>query len=339
MQTNPILAEMTRGNWVENRHRGAICISDSSGATVASVGDVAHDIFPRSAIKSIQALALYQSGAMEKFDLSDEAVALACASHMGEAMHVDGVARALKQIDCGFDDLECGAHSPANRGARKALQETGAKPGAQHNNCSGKHTGMLAVAKALNVPTEGYSTRDHAVQKLVRQSVETVIGADLTTQKCGTDGCSIPTWAAPLNAFAQGFARMATGDDLPESLAVASKAIFDAATKNPYLVRGTDTLDSDLMAAFSGRLMIKIGAEGVFCGALRDQGLGFALKIDDGNMSAAEVTVASMLWSISKPNEKELAALEKYATQKITNWRKLEVGEISATRMARLKLS
>lgn len=339
MQTNPILAEMVRGNWVENRHRGAICISDSLGNIVASAGDVGHEVFPRSAIKSMQALAMFQSGAIESFGLDGEAIALACASHMGESVHVAGVEKVLAQIGCTPDDLECGAHPPTNRKSRKALLETGTQPNSLHNNCSGKHTGMLAVAKALGVLAKGYSTRDHEVQKLVRRSVEAVIGLPLTPQKCGTDGCSIPTWAAPLSAFAQGFARMTTGDDLPDQIATASKAIFDAATQNPLLVRGTDTLDSDLMAAFNGRLMIKIGAEGVFCGAIRDRGLGFALKIDDGNMHAAETVVANLLLAVAEPNAKEIAALEKYTTHKFSNWSKIEVGEMMATDAVRLKLA
>lgn len=337
-QANPVLIETERGNWVENHHRGAFCIADGYGDILAAAGDIERAIFPRSAIKAMQALAMFQSGAVEKFKLGDEAIALACASHHSEPEHVVAVQRFLDFIGCTIDDLECGDQPPSDAKARRALVASGAKPSAIHNNCSGKHSGMLAVAKALGVETKDYSNRDHEVQKLVRQSVEAVIGESLTTGRCGTDGCSIPTWAAPLRSFAQGFARMATGEGLTPELGAASKRIFDAATSHPFLVRGTNTLDSDLMAAFEGRLMIKIGADGVYCGALRDRGIGFALKIDDGNMKAAEVAVASLLLTAGSPSALEKSALEKYATNTLSNWRKIEVGKMSATDAVRVTI-
>ncbi len=330
MQANPVLAEVRRGNWVENRHRGAFHVVDARGHVVATAGDAAHPIFPRSAIKAIQALAMFRSGAVDMFGLDDEALALACASHMGEPGHVAGVARFLERIGCTLDDLECGAHPPTNAAARKALREADEAPMALHNNCSGKHAGMLAVAKALGAPTAGYVERDHPAQQLVRACIADVIGSDLTTDRCGTDGCSIPTWAAPLEDFAAGFARMAAAEDLADDLVAPSARILDAATAHPFLIRGTDTLDTDLMAAFAGRLMLKIGAEGVFCGAVRNLGLGFALKIDDGNMKAAEVAIAALIGAIAKPDELERAALGARAVHTLTNWRRIEVGAMTA---------
>ncbi len=191
---NPVLVEFTRGNWVENRHRAAFCIADSSGRIVASAGDIEHPIFPRSAIKSLQALALFESGAVEQFDLDDRDLALACASHKGEPIHVDGVKRFLDKIGMKADQLECGAHVPSDKAAREAMRANGEMPTALHNNCSGKHTGMLAVAKALGVDPKGYIEQDHAVQKLVRSCVEKVVGETMSTDRCGRDGCSIPTW-------------------------------------------------------------------------------------------------------------------------------------------------
>lgn len=335
MQANPVLAEVRRGNWVENRHRGAFCVAGADGVVAAAAGDVAHPVFPRSAIKAMQALAMFRSGAVGAFGLDDEALALACASHIGEPGHIAGVTRFLERVGCSADDLECGAHPPTDAAARRALRQAGEPPSALHNNCSGKHAGMLAVAKALGAPTAGYVERDHPVQLMVRDCVAEVIGTDLTPDRCGTDGCSIPTWAAPLKDFATGFARMAGGTGLPGDLVDPAARILDAATAHPFLIRGTDSLDTDLMAAFEGRLMLKIGAEGVFCGAVRDRGLGFALKIDDGNMKAAEVTVTALLMAIAQPNEGERAALEAKAVQALTNWRGREVGAVSATDAAR----
>jgi len=331
MDANPILAEMTRGNWVENRHRGAFVVADSDGNIIASAGDIDRPIFPRSAIKSMQAIALVTSGAIGKFNLSDEELALACASHQGEDFHVAGVASFLGHIGLGISDLECGAHAPTLAAARDKLRDSGQSPSAIHNNCSGKHSGMLAVAEALGVPTAHYVDRDHPVQREVRSGIETVIHEPLNTDRCGTDGCSIPTWAAPLRSFASGFARMATGEGLPPDIAGGAKRIFDAATSHPQLVGGTGSLDTEVMRAFGGRVFQKGGAEGVQCGAIRDKGWGYALKVDDGNMTASHTMVATLLLGISSPNDEQQHALKRFAVQVVRNVRGLDVGVMKAT--------
>lgn len=331
MDANQVLVETIRGNWVENRHRGAIAVCDSAGNLVLAMGDVARPVFPRSAIKSMQALALVTSGALQRFSLSDEELALACASHHGEPGHIAGVERFLAHLGLSAGDLECGGHPPTNAAARDALRRTGEQPSALYNNCSGKHSGMLADALAMGVPTTGYIERDHPVQVAVRAAVETVIGTPLSTDRCGTDGCSIPTWAAPLTAFATGFARMATGQGLPPDLAAGARRICDAATAHPELVAGTGHLDTEVMQAFAGRLMQKGGAEGVQCGAIRDLGLGYALKIDDGSMAASHVAVAALLLAVARPSDAERAVLERFARHPIRNVRGTLVGEMRAT--------
>lgn len=331
MDANPILVEQTRGGYVENRHRGAFVVVDSHGTIVASAGDFGRRVFPRSAIKSMQALAMVTSGAIDRFALSDEELALACASHQGEDFHVTGVTHFLEHLGYGVGTLECGAHAPTSAKARDALRASGMTPTALHNNCSGKHSGMLSVAKALGVPTEHYVERDHPVQKAVRAAIETVVGEPLSLDYCGTDGCSIPTWAAPLSAFATGFARMATGEGLPPDLAQAAHRIFDAATTHPHLVAGTDHPDTLIMQAFAGRVMQKGGAEGVQCGAIRDLGLGYALKIDDGNMQASQLAMANLLKRFAQPDAAQDAVLDRFARQTVVNVRKFEVGEMRAT--------
>jgi L-asparaginase II len=333
IDANPILAELVRGNWVENRHRGAFIVCDAQGKVIASAGDIERPIFPRSAIKSMQALAMVTSGAIGKFKLKDEELALACASHLGEEFHVAGVTSFLTHIGLGIGDLECGGHAPGTAAAREALRSRGEPFSAAHNNCSGKHSGMLAVAEALGVPTAGYVNRDHPVQKAVRAGIETVIGEPLSEGRCGTDGCSIPTWAAPLHAFARGFARMATGEGLPADIASASQRIFDAGTAHPHLVGGTGSLDTDVMRAFRGRLMQKGGAEGVQCGAVRDKGWGYALKVDDGNMAASHAMVATLLLAIADPDAAQREILQRFASQTIRNVRNLEVGILRATEL------
>jgi len=327
---NPVLAELFRNNWVENIHRGAFVVVDENGEVRFSAGDVDRPIFPRSAIKSMQALALFKSGAVEKFGLNDAQIAICCASHHGEPKHIETVSGLLTAIGCTQDDLECGAHAPSNREARNALFAAGKKPQNIHNNCSGKHAGMLAVAKAIGVPVAGYSERNHMAQFLVRQSIEELSGVSLSSQKCAIDGCSVPTWAAPLKSFANGFARMATGKNLDQKTKQATNQIFDAITANPFLVGGSGVFDTEVMEHFGTRLVCKIGAEGVFCGAIRDLGLGFAVKCDDGNMDAAKVMVAKMLMDVAQPNQIQREFLKRRQNIVLKNRRKLEVATMSA---------
>ena len=326
MDANPVLAETVRGNWVENRHRGAYAVIDAEGTIIASAGDIERAIFPRSAIKSMQALPIFARHADEKFHHTSEELALACASHHGEDDHVNGVTGLLSRLGLSVDDLECGAHQPTNGAAREKLRAAGAEPSALHNNCSGKHSGMLSVALAMGVPTAGYVGREHEVQKQVRAAVEAVIGETLTEDKCGTDGCSIPTFAAPLRSFAYGFARMATGTGLSPELGTAARRLFDAATSHPHLVAGTGHADTLIMAAFKGRVMQKVGAEAVQCGAIRDKGWGYALKCDDGNIAASQAMLAGLLLQIADPDDAQRAVLETYLSQPIRSVRGAEVG-------------
>ena len=328
MDANPILIEQTRGTYVENRHRAAFVIADADGTIIASGGDIARPMFPRSSIKSMQALAMVTSGAIQRFDLTDEELALACASHHGEDIHVTGVTSFLSHVGLKPDDLECGVQQPADPKAREALRRAGAKPTALHHYCSGKHSGMLSVARALGADTHGYVTREHPAQVAVRRAIETVIDAPLFEERCGVDGCSIPTWAAPLSAFARGFARMATGRGLPEDIATASRRIFDAATSHPMLVAGTGHLDTLAMEAFGGRVMQKGGADAVQCGAIRDKGWGYALKIDDGNMQASQTLVANLLLRYADPDATQRAVLETFARSVVQNARGIETGEM-----------
>ena len=330
MDANPVLAETIRGNWVENRHRGAYVVVDADGRIIASAGDFERPVFPRSAIKSMQALPIFARHADERFHHSEEELALACASHHGEDVHVATANGLLTRMGLSAADLECGAHAPTNAAAREALRAAGTEPSPLHNNCSGKHSGMLSVALAMGVPTAGYVGREHAVQQAVRAAVEAVIGESLTEDKCGTDGCSIPTFAAPLRAFAYGFARMATGKGLSVELANAAQRLFDAATRHPHLVAGTGHPDTLLMAAFRGRLMQKVGAEGVQCGAIRDKGWGYALKCDDGNIAASQAMLAGMLLKLGDPDAAQKALLETLAHQKIRSVRGADVGELRA---------
>src|SRR5215831_361893 len=194
---NPVLVDVIRGPLVESRHRGAVAVCDAQNRTVFAIGNVASPVFPRSAVKALQALPLIEQGAADRFGLSDEELALACASHSGEAAHVAGVERMLAKAGLASSDLRCGAHWPIAQSAAAAVARSGA-PSPLHNNCSGKHAGFLCVARALGVDHADYWRPEHPVQRLVRNVLEDFTGAALSEASCAIDGCSVPTWAVPL---------------------------------------------------------------------------------------------------------------------------------------------
>src|SRR6185436_1012209 len=203
--SNPILVEVVRGALAESRHRGAVAVVDADGATVLALGDVARPVYPRSAVKPLQALPLIESGAADRFGFGDEEIALACASHGGEPPHVAVAARMLARAGLEAGALECGAHWPSHQPSSQALARSAAAPSALHNNCSGKHAGFLCVACAAGVDHCSYVGPSHPVQREVRAALESLTGVGLSEDQCGIDGCAIPTFAVPLTALAHAF--------------------------------------------------------------------------------------------------------------------------------------
>jgi L-asparaginase II len=323
---NPALVEVTRGPMVESRHRGAVAVVDADGATLLARGDVARPVYPRSAVKAIQALPLIESGAAERYGLGDAEIALACASHGGEAAHVETAARMLARAGLDVSALECGTHWPLHQESGRALARSGAAPSALHNNCSGKHSGFLCVACAAGIEHRGYVARDHLVQREVRAALEDVTGVALAEERCGTDGCAIPTWATPLSALAHGFARFGTGRGLGPARAKAAARIRAAVAAQPYYVAGTGRFCTGIMQRFGARVLVKTGAEGVFCGCLPEQGLGIALKCDDGGTRAAEVAMAAMIARFLPLSDAERVEIERFVRPRLRNWNGAEVG-------------
>jgi L-asparaginase II len=326
---NPVLVEVTRGGIVESRHTGAYAVSDASGGIVAAQGDIDQAVFPRSAIKAFQCLPVIESGAADAYGFSDEELALACASHNGEPAHV-GIARAmLSKAGICEDDYECGAHWPQRAQSLHELVRSGGQPLPVHNNCSGKHAGMLALARHLRADSHGYSGRDHPVQRIIARTIEELCDVDCDALPCGVDGCSVPTWAIPLRKLALGFARFASGAGVSPERRRASERIIAAVRANPFMVAGTDRFCTRLMQAVP-RAFVKTGAEGVFCGAVPHAGLGIALKCDDGAHRAAEVLMAAVLARLPAWTEEETETLRSFAHANLRNWRGIEVGEIRA---------
>jgi L-asparaginase II len=320
IQMNPILAEIFRGLAIESFHRGAFAVSNARGEITHSQGDITRNVFPRSAIKAFQCVPLIASGAADRFGFGDEDIALACSSHSGESEHVRVAASMLSKAGIDEAAYECGVHWPERMEDKSRLIKTAASPRAIHNNCSGKHAGMLALAKHLGAPLTDYVKREHPVQRAVAQALDEYCEANTANAPWGIDGCSVPTWAMPLKNLAQGFAKLfASGNLVGERIAKAARA-------HPFLIAGTNKFDSKIMAAVP-RLFIKVGAEGVYCGSIPHASLGFALKIDDGAVRAAEVAVANILAKLDCWTSDEKATLEGFTHTTLSNWRKLEVGE------------
>jgi L-asparaginase II len=327
---NPVLVEVTRGGIVESAHRGAIAVCDAAGKVVAAWGDVAKAVFPRSAFKSLQALPLVETGAADAFKVTDEHLALACASHSGEPMHVERVEAWLGRIDCREGDLACGPHLPFHEPTAHAMLRAGERPCKVHNNCSGKHTGFLTVARHLKIATQGYERPDHPVQMLAREAIASLCGIDANRMTVGIDGCAAPNYAIPLTHLAQGMARLGDTAKLDATRAQAAKRIVAAWKAHPLLVSGTGRACADLIEGARGRAVVKTGAEAVFMAVLPDQGLGVALKIDDGGTRAAETTMAKILTLLDVADE-ALPQIAKHLNPPIKNWRGDVVGERRTT--------
>jgi L-asparaginase II len=292
---NPILLEVRRSEEVESFHRGAVAIVNAQGDLLGAWGDVERPIFPRSAVKMIQALPLITSGAADRFALSDVQIALACASHSGEPGHVDEVERWLGEIGLTVDALACGAHPPLNEKSARDLAASGQAPSPLHDNCSGKHTGFLTTAMHLGMPVDGYVAITHPVQKMVTQALADITECNLDEAPRAIDGCGIPAYALPLRGIAFAMAKLASPARLEGAQRAAATRILAAVSANPWHVAGTGRFDTRAMRASGGAFVVKTGAEGVHAAGIRRAGIGVALKIDDGARRAAELTMAAVL--------------------------------------------
>jgi len=325
---NPILVEALRGREVESRHRGAVAVVDADGSAVLTLGDVARRVFPRSAVKALQALPVVESGIAERYGISDAEIALACASHSGEPEHVATALGVLAKVGRDGACLECGTQWPLGEAAQRALAASGGKPSALHNNCSGKHAAFVCLACGLDEEPAGYARPEHRVQAIVRAVLEDLTGAAHAEEVRGIDGCSIPTYAVPLPALARAFAKFGTGARLSKGCAAAAARIRSAVAKHPAMVAGTGRFDTLLMRALGERAFVKVGAEGVYCAAFPEQGYGVALKIDDGAGRAAEVAMAALVRRFLDLDASERAAVDPLAAPALKNWNGITVGAL-----------
>jgi L-asparaginase II len=334
---NPVLVEAFRGDAAESFHRGRVAVIDADRGVVAALGDIDARIFPRSAVKLLQALPLIESGAAERFQLSNAELSLACASHNGEPAHANTALSMLRKAGLDESALECGAHWPYFESASRELAVSGHTPTALHNNCSGKHAGFVCLGCTLTLGDaagwlSGYVKHDHPVMREVGAAIEAATGSRLADAPMGIDGCSIPTYALPLRNLALAFARAGTGLGLSPGRAQAAKRLREAVAAEPFMTAGTGRFDTRVMQQLGARVFCKVGAEGVYCAALPELGLGVALKMDDGNNArACEVAMAAVIEALLPlPRDEDRDLLASLSCLKLRNWRGIEVGKLSA---------
>ena len=327
--SNPDLVEVLRGALVESRHRGAVAVVEANRGTAFTLGDTETPVYPRSAVKALQALPLIESGAAERFGFGDEELALACASHGGEPGHVATAQRMLTAAGLDKAALQCGAHWPSHSASARELARAGQEPSALHNNCSGKHAGFVCTACALGVDHRDYISPAHRVQREVRAVIESLAESRLDDEHLGIDGCSAPNWALPLKNLALAFARFGSGHTLSSQRAKAAARLRAACATKPWHVAGTGRFCTEMMQHFGSRVFVKTGAEGVYCAALPEQGLGIALKCEDGAGRAAELVMAAMIARFLP--EADRSWLGRFLQPTLRNWNGTAVGGLRPT--------
>jgi L-asparaginase II len=318
--------EVTRGGRVESRHRVSGALIDEQGRLRAWVGDPQLLTFFRSAAKPLQALPIVADGAADALRLSDAELAVCCASHSGEPPHVEVVLSILGKIGCTEDDLVCGPHWPFHKPSAEALRQAGESPGRVHNNCSGKHAGMLAWSRHAGVETRDYHHADHPVQRRICTEIAGWANSRCEAMPVGVDGCGVPSFAQPLNVMAGIYANIVAAAE--REPADAAGRLSRAMTNEPYYVGGTQRLTSRLMEVTGGRLVAKFGAEAVYCVGDRDRGWGVAVKVEDGHRRAVGAAVIEFIAQMEMLTADELQALEDRHTLPVRNTRDEIVGEI-----------
>jgi L-asparaginase II len=315
----------TRGGVVESRHRIHAAVVDSRDCLTAGAGDARRFTHWRSCAKPFQVMPLLKSGGFDDLHWGDDELALACASHGGEPEHVAIADRMLSAIGLEEGDLACGPHEPlSNRGA-KLLREAGERPTRLHNNCSGKHAAMLACAHTAGWPMFGYERSDHDVQKCCLASVAHWTNMEAQDIGIAVDGCGVVEFAMPLEQMARASSRLARAASDSDGI---PKRILGAMQSRPFLVGGSDRFDSILIEESDGKVVAKIGAEGVHSVAVLDQGIGIAIKVEDGAQRAQFPAIIRLLQLLDALPATLSPRLDEFLSRQIRNTRGETVGEI-----------
>jgi len=319
--------DIWRGPAIESVHRVHVAVVDGQGRLRASSGDPSFVTYARSAIKPIQAMPLVEDGVVSGFGMDGRELALCCASHSGERHHIETVTAMLQRIGVDENALACGPHEPFDAPSAQALRAAGREPGRIHNNCSGKHTGMIALACHHGWPVAGYERLQHPVQQRIRREVARWTGIDADEGMTAIDGCGVATFALPVESMARAFARIAAE---ARQAGTPAAAVIDAMASHPDYVAGTNRLCTLVSRATDGRIVAKTGAEGVYCAAVPGAELGIALKVEDGAKRAAEPALLAVLNALTLLSDDAMAGLATFAEPFIMNTCGQRVGVIRA---------
>jgi L-asparaginase II len=328
----------TRGDLIESVHRVSVAVvgagrrggasAREAGELIASAGDPEMVTYWRSAAKPFQAMPLVEDGAADRWKLSVAELALTCASHSSERIHIEVTDGFLQKIGCTEADLACGPHPPLGAEIAAQAARQGLTPTPRWSNCSGKHSGMLALARHHGWPTAGYNSAGHPVQDRVLTSVSEWTDIPVADIRLGVDGCTAANFALPLSAMARAYARFGTSDH------PAATRLREAMLRHPELVAGTGRPCTDLMQAYPGKVIAKVGAEGIYCAALVGTGVGVALKVEDGDMRSATIALIAVLdrlmpeFGVAGQGELPSTKLPQHAKVVIRNTRGAETGEV-----------
>ncbi len=323
-----VLVHVTRGDLVENIHRGDAVIVKAGGEIVAEVGCPHKVTYMRSSAKPIQACTVIQSGAAEHFGLSEKEIAVICASHYAEDFHIEAVLSILKKIGLDEEAFLLGATYSLNDKITARFLREGKEKSKIYNNCSGKHAGMLALAMHMGYDIKSYDKPENPVQQMMLSTVAEFVGMKQEDIHIGIDGCGVPVFGMPIYNMALSYAKMADITSFEGARGVAVCKIIDSMTTYPEMVSGTGGFCSELMKATKGRIFGKLGADGVYCLGIRDKGIGLALKVEDGSAKALSCVVIEALKQLHELSDIELKALESFYIKENINTQGRKVGEM-----------
>ena len=323
----PLHVSVTRGGAEESCHAVDVALCDADGGVLVGLGEVERMVFPRSAMKPLQAIALSEAweGLDEVMRLTPAEMSLVCASHNGQQEHVDAVRGLLGRFGLSEDVLSCGPQWSGDQPTLVVQARNLETPGRIHNNCSGKHAGMMVLAQCLGHDPSGYAVLQHPVQQAILGTLEAMVGLDLTTGPHGIDGCGAPALSAPLGNWARGFALFAGGGELPAGRMAACNRIRQGIAAAPRMIAGDRRLCTALAESVGDRITAKTGAEGVYAAAFHDFGLGAMVKARDGNGRAAGAAIAALIHALGYDLDDNIRTL---SLPSLTNWAGDHVGDI-----------
>lgn len=321
------LIEVVRGPLVENIHIGSIMVVNSAGNTIAKAGDD-FETYMRSSAKPLQLIPLIETHCSDKFGFTNQELAIMAGSHYGTFEHAETIAGILKKLDLPIDALQCGVHEPFSRPYAQELRAQGKTPNELNNNCSGKHSAMLALCKYFDWDLASYLSPSHPVQRLMLRTISEMAELDENNISIGVDGCGVPVFGFALSAMAVAFAKLGSPNKLPSERKLACEKVSSVMKGNPIMVAGEGALDTVLLSLPQAHVISKIGAEAVFCFALPKKSWGVAVKIADGNPKMLGPVVIETLNQLGILNTEELDSLNKYHKLALTNFAKTIVGEV-----------